>query len=146
MIIDRLENLGKYESLHPLIKEVITFLDQTDIKTCETGKKCLKGTDLFVNLVYSEPKEKGEAKIETHNAYIDIQLPISATEIMGYSPRIGLPEVPYDNDNDISFYEGEAENYFTVKPGMFVIFFPEDGHAPAITPIRMKKAIFKLTI
>ena len=65
---------------------------------------------------------------------------------MGYSPRAILPQAAYDTQNDISFYPGEAENYLRVKPGMFIIFFPEDGHAPAITPVTLKKAIFKLTV
>jgi biofilm protein TabA len=37
-----------------------------------------------------------------------------------------------------------AETYVTVKPGMFAIFFPQDGHAPGITPDGVKKVIVKV--
>ena len=32
-----------------------------------------------------KPKEKENAKLETHKDYIDIQIPLSGTEIMGYT-------------------------------------------------------------
>ena len=40
--------------------------------------------------------------------------------------------------------EGLAETYIAVKPGMFAIFFPQDGHAPGITPDGVKKVIVKV--
>ena len=45
---------------------------------------------------------------------------------------------------DITFFEGLAETYIAVKPGMFAIFFPQDGHAPGITPDGVKKVIVKV--
>lgn len=47
---------------------------------------------------------------------------------MGYMPRTDLPEAAYNAEKDITFYEGLATDYLTVKPGMFAIFFPEDAH------------------
>lgn len=65
---------------------------------------------------------------------------------MGYTPATDcLPtNAPYDKDKDISFYEGAAENYLSVKPGMFAIFFPQDAHAPGISPEGVKKIIVKV--
>jgi beta-galactosidase beta subunit len=39
-----------------------------------------------------------------------------------------------------------AEDYLTIKPGMFAIFFPEDGHAPGVTPDGLKKVIVKVLV
>ena len=47
-------------------------------------------------------------------------------------------------EKDITFFEGLAETYIAVKPGMFAIFFPQDGHAPGITPDGVKKVIVKV--
>ena len=44
----------------------------------------------------------------------------------------------------VTFFEGLAETYIAVKPGMFAIFFPQDGHAPGITPDGVKKVIVKV--
>ena len=41
-------------------------------------------------------------------------------------------------------FDGLAEAYIPVEPGMFAIFFPQDGHAPGITPDGVKKVIDKV--
>ena len=37
-------------------------------------------------------------------------------------------------------------DYLTVKPGMFAIFFPEDAHAPGVTPDGVRKVIVKVRV
>ena len=112
----------------------------------EIGKTELKGKDLLVNIAQTKPKTKEEAKLETHCDFIDIQIPLSGTEIMGYTAaKDCIPaDAPYNAEKDITFFEGLAETYITVKPGMFAIFFPQDGHAPGITPEGVKKVIVKV--
>ena len=39
-----------------------------------------------------------------------------------------------------------ARDYFNVKNDQFVVFFPQDGHAPAITPVTLKKIVVKVAI
>ena len=82
--------------------------------------------------------------METHNEYIDIQIPLTGVEQMGYTQRADLPEADYDAVKDLTLYEGLADDYLTVKPGMFTLFFPSDGHAPGITPTGLKKIIVKV--
>lgn len=144
MVIDKFENLEKYASLNPLFPQVMDYLKNTDLQAQELGKVQLKGNDLVVIFTETQPKTQEEAKLETHNQFIDIQVPLSGDECMGYTPRQGLPEAPYNEADDISFYEGAADTYFTVKPGMFAIFFPQDAHAPAISPKGVKKIIVKV--
>jgi len=132
MVVDKFENLEKYASLNPLFAEAIKFLKTTDLNAQELGKIKLQGDDLVVNFSQTNPKTKEEAKLETHNRFIDIQIPLSGEEVMGYTPREDLPEAEYNADKDISFYHGLAESYIPVKPGMFVIFFPQDAHAPGV--------------
>lgn len=146
MIVDRLENLEKYAVLNPLFPKFIEFLKKTDLNTLETGKIVLESDKLIVNIAQAAPKTKEEAKLETHNEFIDIQIPLSAEETMGYTPgKDCLPaDAPYNKDNDITFFQGLADTYLTIKPGMFAIFFPQDGHAPAITPGGVKKVIVKV--
>lgn len=146
MVIDRLENLEKYASLNPLFAQAIDFLKSNDLNALEIGKIELIGKDLYVNVAQTTPKVKEDAKLETHIDFIDIQVPLTGTEIMGYMPaKDCVPaDAPYNAEKDITFFEGLAENYITVKPGMFAIFFPQDGHAPGITPDGVKKVIVKV--
>ena len=144
MVIDNLKNLRRYEALNPLFSKAFDFIEQTDLNMLEPGKIVLVEDELFVNVMQVPAKTKEEAKLETHNEYIDIQVPISDGEVMGYTQRTDLPEAEYDAAVDMTLYEGLATDYITVKPGMFTLFFPEDGHAPAITPTGLKKIIIKV--
>lgn len=146
MVVDTLENLEKYASLNPLFAQAIEFLKSHDLHAMEVGKTELNGKDLVINIAQTTPKTKEQAKLETHNEFIDIQVPLSGTEIMGYTPGKDcvLADAPYSAEKDITFFEGLAETYIAVKPGMFAIFFPQDGHAPGISPDGVKKVIVKV--
>ena len=146
MVVDTLENLEKYASLNPLFAQAIEFLKSHDLHAMEVGKTELNGKDLVINIAQTTPKTKEQAKLETHNEFIDIQVPLSGTEIMGYTPgKDCVPaDAPYSAEKDITFFEGLAETYIAVKPCMFAIFFPQDGHAPGISPDGVKKVIVKV--
>ena len=144
MVIDNLTNIRDYESLHPLFGKAFDYIEQTDLGSLEPGKIVLVENELIVNVMQVHAKTKEEAKLETHEEYIDIQVPISDVEVMGYTRRADLPEAEYDAAIDMTLYEGAATDYVTVKPGMFTFFFPGDGHAPGITPVGLKKIIIKV--
>ena len=63
-----------------------------------------------------------------------------------------LPNGTYDEGCDMTMHDPAApktsedvtQTYFMLHPGQFAIFFPEDGHAPAITPTGLHKAIIKV--
>ncbi len=145
MVIDTLENLAKYEALNPLFKDVVEFIRNNDLNTLEAGKHEIKGKDLFVNITTAKGKTPDEAVLETHVKMIDIQIPLDGPETYGYTPLCRLPETPYNAEKDITKYEGLAESFIDCQPGMFAIFFPQDGHAPCISMApEIKKAIFKI--
>lgn len=146
MIIDTLENLKNYASVNPLFPKVVDFLKNNDLSTIEVGKYEIEGKDLFVNIQMAKGKTPAEAVIETHDKMIDIQIPVTTAETFGYTPRQALPAAEYNAEKDITKIPGlAAESYVTCQPGMFAIFFPQDGHAPCIAGVpELKKAIFKV--
>ena len=146
MILDTLENFGKYASLNPLFPKVLEYLQNTDLMTQAPGRVNIDGNKLFVNHNVTKGKTVDEARMETHNAMIDIQIPISAPETYGYTQRDQLPKETYNAEKDITkIPDLAAESYITCQPGMMAIFFPQDGHAPCIAGVpEIKKAIFKV--
>lgn len=144
MIIDTIDNLGKYAALNPLFGKVAEFIAQNDLLSLAAGKYEIEGKDCFLNRNLSRGKTKEEARIESHNLMIDIQIPLNVPEQMGYTPRPELPECEYNDVKDITFYPGLAKEYVTIYPGQFVIFFPQDGHAPCVSEVEIEKAIFKV--
>lgn len=146
MIIDTLDNLGKYAALNPLFADVVEFLKANDLQTMEPGKYPIKDKNLFMNLSLTTQRTKDTAFLETHINMIDIQIPITCPETFGYTPLCDLPTFEYNAEKDITKYgDTKAQTYVTVNPGQFAIFFPQDGHAPCIIEKEeIKKAIFKV--
>lgn len=148
MIHDSLKNAAKYTSVHPRFKKAFDFLNGNDLNALETGKIELEGSDLVINVVDITGKTADAARMETHNNFIDIQVPIGATETMGWKSADKLTEVTevYNEQNDIAFYGDKATSFVTVEPFEFVVFFPEDGHQPGIGNGTYRKIIVKVRV
>lgn len=148
MILDSLENLGKYVALNPNFPKAVDFVLNTDLSALPAGRNEICGDAVFANVVEVKPKTKEAAQIEIHRKYIDLQIPLSGDEVMGYTPIEELPYAEFVEADDASLYSAEldARDYFNVKKGQFVMFFPQDGHAPAITPEPLKKVIVKIAV
>lgn len=147
MIIDTLENLEQYASVNPRFAKAIEYLKSTDLNAQEPGKVELDGKDLVVNFSIAKGKTKEQAQLETHKNFIDIQIPLSCAEVMGYTPACNLPEGEYNAEKDITKFAMPSEAYIPVHPGMFAIFFPQDGHAPCISEEEsIRKVIVKVRV
>ena len=49
MILDTLENIGKYAALNPLFPKVVEYLQNTDLMAQAPGRVNIDGNKLFVN-------------------------------------------------------------------------------------------------
>ena len=146
MILDTLDRLDKYGFISPMMDKVLDFFRNTDLSTLTPGRIDLQGDDLFVNVNRQDALTRQEARIEAHKEYIDIQVPISSDEEMGFisAPFMPAPSVPYSADRDVAFFPELCDTYLNVRKGMFVVFFPGEGHAPAITKDGILKLIVKI--
>ena len=152
MIVDSIENLERYAVLNPRFAAVAEFLRHNDLFSLEAGKHEIQGNDIFVNVQDAPIKTREEARFETHREMIDIQVPVSGSEEHGWCPLADLPAADYDATIDMTLHDPAdsapisslASTYFVLRPGQFAIYFPTDGHAPAITTTTLRKAIFKV--
>ena len=146
MILDTLDRLDKYGFISPMMDKVLDFFRKTDLSTLAPGRIDLQGDDLFVNVNRQGAQTRNEVPIEAHREHIDIQVPISSDEEMGFisAPFMPAPSKEYDSDRDVAFYPGLCDTYLNVRKGMFVVFFPGEGHAPAITKDGILKLIVKI--
>lgn len=148
MILDTLKNGSKYNAIHPRIKKAFDYLNTNDLENIPLGKIELEGTDLVVNVVDITGKTVDQARMETHLKFMDIQIPIGASETMGWKAKEKLNELtsPYNDEKDIAFYADKASNLVKVEPFEFIIFFPEDGHQPGIGEGTYRKIIVKIRV
>ena len=150
MIIDSLQNAGKYESLHPLFAKAFDYLRTNHVATAEPYRADIDGDSLKIILAEKKGMTAAESvsKFECHDKYIDIQVCLSGTELIGWKPRseCQVPKGEYNPEKDVRFYAETPDMFFTLRAGQFAIFFPEDVHAPMIGDDVIKKAVFKVKI
>lgn len=147
MIFDSLTNSARYHAVSPRMQKAFELIASTDWTTVEPGIHELDGRDIYVNVMERELKKKGDAKLEVHDEYIDIQVLVSGSEeSFGWSDRKNLrqPVGEFSREKDIQFFDDEPQTYYTLRPGQFTILFPEDGHAPMVGEGTVRKIIVKV--
>ena len=148
MIIDSLENLTKYVQLNPLFSKVVEYINTHDLSEQPEGKQVIDGDDLYVNFASAKGKTHIEAKLESHDAMIDIQIPLSGPETFGVKARSECtkPAGEMDPEKDILFFDDEIEEVIEAAKGQVVTFAPDTAHAPLIGEGNIHKAIFKVKV
>lgn len=151
MIFDRLKNCEKYYILDDRLKKGFEFLKKTDLKTLADGRYEIDKDRVFANVQTLTTKKKELKKWEAHRSYLDIQYLIKGSECMGFGITSDFKKViePYNAEKDIEFLDGGDFNYINLKEGDFVIFYPDDTHAPMLSvenDIEIKKVIVKVLL
>lgn len=149
MIIDTLTNASKYFSVHPLFEKAFAYIRQTDLATAADGKlDVAEGLKAIYSNSPGKTKEASVSKFECHNKNIDIQVCINGVETIGWKPRENCvtPNGVYNEEKDVLFFNDKPDMFFQLTNGQFVIFFPEDVHAPMIGEGEIKKLVMKVKI
>ena len=148
MILSHISDSSRYESLHPLFKQVFDYIKANDLTQVPAERIVLNGDNLFINVADAKLIPAETQKLEVHQKYIDIHFPLSGKEIVGWKhlSNLGTSEAPFDTDNDFALYAEDPTTYFTVMPGEFYIVYPEDAHAPIIGEGMLRKLIVKVMI
>ena len=147
MIFDSLKNSALYYPVSPRLEKALRLHRFDRLGNDGAGDHELDGKDIYVNVMEPELKKPADAKLEIHDAYIDIQVLIRGEqETFGWSERADLrkPLGEFDAGKDIRFFDDEPQTFYTLRPGQFTIFFPEDGHAPMIGEGNVRKIIVKV--
>jgi biofilm protein TabA len=155
MIIDTIQNAPKYFSLHAFFPKAFEYIRNTDLETMESGKYDILGEGLQeddLKAIFSTKKgmtaEESIAKFECHEKFIDIQVCINGVEQIGWKPKqkCATPNGGYNEEKDVRLFKDAPDMYFQLTNGQFVIFFPEDVHAPMIGDSEIKKLVIKVKI
>lgn len=147
MILDKLENADLYFDSVPGFEKFMQFYEDNDLEELPACKIKLDGDDLIVNLLDFKGKAEKDCPLEAHKDYIDIQIPLTGTECMGWKAQVDCQSVSeeYDEGKDIEFYNDQPNTVVTVPAGHFVVFFPSDAHQPGIAPNRAYRKIIVKT-
>jgi len=148
MILDTLNQADRYLALHPLFARAFEFLHNTDLNTLAPGKHTVQGERIFAIVEACAGRTRAEAKLECHRRYIDVQLVLEGVDEMGWKPVIECvnPETDYDAARDIRFFNDAPASWIATPPGSFCLFFPDDAHAPLVSPGKIRKVVVKIAV
>ena len=147
MILDSLENSATYGGVSLRLKQTFEYLAATDLKALAPGRYEIDGEKIFVKVMEGDLRQEEDALLEVHDKYIDVQVLVSGNvEKIGWRERRECrePQGSFDAQEDILFFEDRSQSFFEIKPGQFVVFWPEDAHAPMIGEGRIKKVVVKV--
>ncbi|MFI3283025.1 MAG: YhcH/YjgK/YiaL family protein [Rikenellaceae bacterium] len=150
MILDSFKNASLYYGVCPRMQKAFELVAQLDLVAIEPGVHKLDGDEIFINVLDRDLKEiPGEAKLEVHDKYADIQILITGEgEGFGWLERKDLtqPQSEFNTESDVQLFDDEYQTIYTIRTGQFTILMPEDAHAPMIGKGHVKKAIVKVLI
>jgi YhcH/YjgK/YiaL family protein len=148
VVIDTLTHASRYSVLHPLFSRAFTFVATTPLGTLPPGRIPLEADRLVVSIDQVDGRGRGGARLEAHRRYIDIQVTIAGTEHIGWRPLAdcSTPDGPFAPDRDVGFFADRPDTWVVVPERHFVIFFPEDAHAPLAGEGPLRKAVIKVEL
>lgn len=148
MVIASLYDSARYESLNLRFKRVFDFVKETELALLSPGAHVLEEDAIIVMVNEPMMKTPEKARMEVHDRFIDIHVPLSKEEGFSWKVRTALerPSEPFNRDKDAQHYEDAPYTFFSVHPGQFVVFFPEDAHAGCIGEGIIRKLVIKVRI
>lgn len=148
MVLGDLNEIGRFAILGEDISIALRWIKENMALPFHKGKIEIKPERITVNCEEVAMVPRGKQFIEAHRRFIDIHVPLSGEETIGWASVSDLKNIirPYDEEKDIIFYGEAPQCLLPIFPGQFAIFFPEDGHAPNIGTGNHRKFCVKIAL
>ncbi len=147
MILDKLTAANAYRGIHPRLDEVLDRLNDGFLSTVGPETMPLEGDALYVTRFTYETLPLEDTFFEAHRRYLDVHLMVQGEERVDLASPEGL--TLFEQRGDFYAYRGEAEQSLVLRPGSFLVVFPEDAHRIKIQvngPETVSKVVFKVLV
>ena len=147
MILDKLSAANAYRGIHPRLDGVLDRLNEAFLATVGPETMELEGDKLYVTRFTYETLPREETFFEAHKRYLDVHLMVQGEERVELASPGGL--TMFEHQGDFYAYRGEAEQSLVLRPGSFLVVFPEDAHRIKIQvngPETVSKVVFKVLV
>lgn len=110
---------------------------------------------VYINVMEYDASAPWEpAELEAHKIYADIQVVLAGKEAVAWAFNEGLPVTrEYNAENDVLFQKADPAKVskLELEPGLFAVFFPQDGHYGKFAPASgaaagIRKAVAKVKL
>jgi YhcH/YjgK/YiaL family protein len=133
MIYDSVENIENYSEHDNAIYRAVQFVRDFDLSQPD-GKYEIDGDNIFAILQSVRTGEANEKVFEAHRDYMDVQMVLQGEErqdvaLLDSENKVVVQE--YDREKDMMLFKVRG-HFATIimKPGMFIVYGPNDGHRP----------------
>ena len=147
MILDKLSAANAYRGIHPRLNGVLDRLNEAFLATVGPETMELEGDKLYVTRFTYETLPREETFFEAHKRYLDVHLMVQGEERVELASPGGL--TLFEHQGDFYAYRGEAEQSLVLRPGSFLVVFPEYAHRIKIQvngPETVSKVVFKVLV
>ena len=147
MILDKLSAANAYRGIHPRLDGILDRLNEAFLATVGPETMELEGDKLYVTRFTYETLPREETFFEAHKRYLDVHLMVQGEERVELASPGGL--TLFEHQGDFYAYRGEAEQSLVLRPGSFLVVFPEDAHRIKIQvngPETVSKVVFKVLV
>lgn len=118
------------------------------------GKFPIDGDSIYGNVMEYETSLEIPEKLEFHRKYADIQAILNGEELMFWADIAGLEVCdPYLDEKDVEFRKPQKNAFskLDLVPGLFAVFYPEDGHYGKGIPFsgmrgKLRKVVVKVRL
>ena len=136
MLLGKLsEDTAQRRMLPAPVGAALEALERMNPAALTVGRHDIDGDRVFCLVQDATPRALNESRAEVHRDYIDVQLPIGATECFGFAlpqPNLDVVEDALE-DRDIAFLATpENECFLDVAPGSYIVFWPGELHRPCV--------------
>lgn len=152
MVIGNVKNRARYAALGDGIMQALEYfagvLENPDAAPKEFADIPLEGGKVLIRVRPLNTAPMANNILEAHYKELDIHFVASGEERMALAEVSTLTVTKEDPENDVYFGEGQYNAMVTLKPGDFVIAYPEDAHMGCIAvnePMPIVKMIAKMT-
>ena len=148
MILDTLERGERYRCLLPGLAAGFEFLLRPDLAQLPPGRHEIDGTRVYASIAAETGRDTSGARLEVHRRYVDIQVSLDGRERIGWRPLADCrePAIPYDAERDIAFFDDRPGVWLPLERRQFMIFFPDDAHAPLAGVGPLLKVVVKIAL
>ncbi len=151
MVIGNVKNRARYADLGEDIMQALDYfaavMENPEAAPKEFADIPLEGGKVLIRVRPLNSKPLSEGLWEAHYKELDIHFVSYGVERIGVADVSALTVTKEDPENDVYFLEGDKEDFVTLRPGTFLIVYPEDAHMPCIAadePAPIGKMIAKM--
>lgn len=147
MILAKNSEALRYRGIHPRLDAVLERLNDGFLSSVGHEPVKLEGDMLYATRFDYETLPLEETFFEAHKKYLDVHVMLEGSERVDIASPDAL--TLFEHSGDFYAYRGEAEQSLVIRPGEFLVVFPDDAHRIKICrgePERVAKAVFKLLV